>query len=69
MFSMASNAASLQSQHLQLGSDVQVSGTRDLIQTTLTLDHPAWVHLQADGRYYPGPPQSVRKRRIEARRI
>jgi hypothetical protein len=58
VFSLCVSAASLESKYLQLGSDVQVSGTQALIQTSVTLAAPAWVYIQADGRYYPGPPSS-----------
>ncbi|QEO28104.1 hypothetical protein [Xanthomonas translucens] len=37
-------------------SDTQIRGGGALLSTTISLSKPAWVYVQSDGRYYPGPP-------------
>lgn len=54
--STAASGASLLSKHLKLANDQGVTTNTALIATSITLATPSKVYVQADGRYYPGPP-------------
>lgn len=54
----AAYAADVQSKYLEMPSDIKIMGGGALLSTNISLSEPAWVYVQSDGRYYPGPPDA-----------